>query len=148
MGEENKYTEGLSVPKYGNILDLIYELESSSGQNKNAYKINVKGALGGYQLRAIAIKDIQQEFPEKWGGKSFKEIAMDDDTAREATGDYIKLIGRRLSYRNIAPTEDALLASFHSGMSAVIKNKPLGIEGKNYLKKAQELRWGKQNGND
>ena len=138
----NHYTDAITQPvQQGmtNILDIIFELESSSGANKKAYTPNNVGALGGYQLRPDAFKDIQRVFPEKWAKKSFKTVAKNDLIARKAASDYVNVIQMHLSNNNIAPTMDALLAGYHSGMGNVVKGN-IGKEGLNYLKKASVLR--------
>ena len=137
----NDFTEAIvQQPNYLNILDTIYELESSAGTNKAAYKENTQGALGGYQLKRGAIKDIQRVFPSKWKGKSFTDITMKDDVAREAASDYLKVISMHLINKGMTPTMDALLASYHSGMGTVGKGRGLGEEGIEYLEKAKRLR--------
>lgn len=122
-----------------NILDIIFELESSSGTSKKAYTPNKEGALGGYQLKPGAFLDIQRVFPERWAKKKFGTVAKNDMLAREAAGDYIKVIGMEFSRFNLAPTMEALLAGYHSGMGNVLKGN-IGQKGLDYVAKANVLR--------
>ena len=137
----NGYTEKLAQGnKNADILNLVYALESSSGNNKNAYKENKDGALGGYQiLRSTYEGDLQRRFPDKWGKLSFEEAMSDDNIAREAANDYLGIISDYLLRKGMAPTTDALLASYHSGMGNVAKGKPLGKRGREYLEKSRIL---------
>ena len=97
------------------LLDLIFELESSSGKNKKAYIPNPKsGALGGYQIKLGAFQSIQKMFPDKWGNKKFKSVALDDKQARDAAGDVLKFNAVSLANDyGIASTREAMLASYN-----------------------------------
>ena len=91
----NLYTDNLSV-NYNRendpLLNIIYELESSSGKNKDAYKKNAVGALGGYQMRDITFNDLQKVMPDKWGKTKFNEVMNNDQLSRVAASDYVDWI--------------------------------------------------------
>lgn len=123
---------------YDNILNLIYELESSSGKNKKAYTPNEVGALGGYQLTPGAFQDLQGTFGKKWVGKDFNKVAINDNLAREAAADYLKIISAHLVNNGMAPTRDALLIGYHSGMGNAAKGN-IGPRGMQYLSRAKAL---------
>ena len=120
------------------ILDLIYELESSSGKNPKAYKPNEYGALGGYQLRPGAFADLRRAHPKKWGAQKFENVAMNDGLARQAANDYIQLISQYLVQQNVVPTRDALLAGYHSGMGNTARGT-IGPKGMKYLSRTKAL---------
>jgi hypothetical protein len=121
-----------------NILDLIYELESSSGKNKKAYVENSVGALGGYQVTRKAYIDLQNLPKSRWKGIPFERAMMNDNIARQAAQDYLGIIHNHLVSNKVAPTRDALLAAYHSGMGNAVKGK-LGPQGHQYLARAKAL---------
>ena len=139
---ENAYSVKMEQPvKPGmtNILDIIFELESTSGTNKKAYVPNEEGALGGYQLKPGAFEDIQRVFPERWAKQKFNAVAKNDVLAREAASDYLQVIKMHYGNNNLAPTVEALLAGYHSGMGNVVKGN-IGEKGLEYIEKANILR--------
>ena len=139
---DNAYSAQMTQPvQQGmtNILDIIFELESTSGTNKKAYTPNEEGALGGYQLKPGAFLDIKRVFKSKWADKGFESVAKNDILAREAASDYLKVIKMEYSRFNLAPTMEALLAGYHSGMGNVLKGN-IGQKGLDYVAKANVLR--------
>ena len=123
------------------LLDMIFQLESSSGTDPKRLVENEEGALGSYQLKRGAIKDIQRVYKSKWAGKSFRDIALDDDLARQAANDYLSVIRMHLQNNRVAPTLPALLAGYHSGMGNTVAGN-IGTKGLDYLSKANALRQG------
>lgn len=138
----NGYTEELAMSNDMDILDVIFNLESSAGTNKRAYKSNKYGALGGYQIRPDAYKDVQRVFKSKWEGKDFNSVGMSNELSREAASDYLKVISMFYKNNKIPITEDNLLLGYHSGMGNVAKGN-IGKDGVGYIAKAHKLRGGK-----
>ena len=124
---------------FTNELDTIFQLESSAGTDPKRLKPNKYGALGSYQLTPPAFEDLQTNFPEKYKDKKFDEVALDDNQARDAAGDYVSLIRKRLVKKNIAPTRNAILAGYHSGVGNLGVGKRPGPEEIKYINKADEL---------
>lgn len=126
------------------LLDLIFELESSSGRDKKAYIPNPKsGALGGYQMKLGAFKAIQGMFPEKWKDKKFKDVALDDKQSRDAAGDYIKfnMVSLGNDYGVAARGTDILLGAYKEGAGGVISRDPDKMARvKEYVDKAHGIR--------
>jgi len=121
-----------------NILDMIHYLESRYGKDKSAYKPNPKsGALGPYQLKRGAWEDIQRVFPDKWKGLKFEEALIDDNLAREAASDYLKVISMHFRNFNIPITTASLLAGYKAGMGTVVKGEGMNEEGIKYLEDAR-----------
>jgi len=130
-----------------NILDYIYDLESSRGTDPKRLVPNEEGALGSYQIRPGAFSDIQRNYKSKWADKDFETVALDDTQAREAANDYLKVIAQHYINQGLAPTFDALLAGYHGGMGTVAgvkaKNqapRTVGPKTGDYLNKAHRLR--------
>lgn len=121
---------------FSDPLNVIYELESSSGRNRKAYTPNQYGAVGGYQLTPAAFTDVQRFKPSVWGKMKFNDVAVNDALAREAARDYIDVLGRQLRALDIVPTVDNLLAAYHSGAGNVGR---LGPEGRNYVARSRAL---------
>ena len=134
MLKDSKYTTHLSS-NYQPILDAIFSNESNFGTNLKAYKPNSVGALGGYQMRKKTYEgDLQFLFPNKWGTIPFARAMMSDSLAREATNDYMQVLSDQLVYYNVAPSEEALLAAYHSGAKNVALGN-IGPRGRAYVKK-------------
>jgi soluble lytic murein transglycosylase-like protein len=126
------------MPDYRNRLtDVIYQLESSGGKNKRAYKSNKYGALGGYQLTPGAYTEIQRYNPKVWGDQPFEQVALNDTTANQAASDYLFILAKQLENSGITPTNENLLAAYHSGVGNV--KKGLGPLGRRYVSDARAL---------
>jgi len=142
MEKSSKYSDSL-MSNYEELLDAIYSLESSSGKNRKAYRPNSEGALGGYQLTPIGWKDLQNNFPSTWGKLEFSKVALDDKVARKAASDLLSVNAGYLRHYGVPPTEDSLLAAYHSGAQNVA-TKNLGPKGlayiQNGLAKLSEIR--------
>lgn len=127
------------MPDYkNNLLDIIYQLESSAGQNRRAYKPNKYGALGGYQLTPGAYQEVQKWLPEVWRGKSFNEVATNDKLAREAASQYTDVLNQQLLAKKANVTNAMILAAYHSGAGNAARNT-LGPYGRDYVAKARAL---------
>lgn len=126
------------MPDYRNVLtDNIYQLESSSGQNRDAYIPNSVGALGGYQLTPNAFKDVQTYNPKVWGKMRFNDVATNDALAREAASEYLGILSRQLEALNVPLDNTNLMAAYHSGAGNV--KKGLGPQGLLYQTRARAL---------
>ena len=136
MDKTSKYTNGL-VSNFEGLLDVIYELESSKGQNKKAYKPNSVGALGGYQITPLTFTDLQQALPSVWGKVPFGAV-LKDDVGRRAASDILSLKLQRLNRLGIMPSEDNLLLAYHSGEGNVAKGT-IGPIGKRYVERGLKL---------
>lgn len=124
---------------YIDLLDAIYELESSSGKNPKAYVMNKVGALGGYQMRKSTYEgDLQKMYPSKWASVPFEKAMKNDIVAREAANDYLSLLNRYLTSFDVVPSEDTLLAAYHQGAGNVAKGN-IGPIGKEYVQKGLEF---------
>jgi hypothetical protein len=138
----NPYTQNLQQT-VNPILDIIYQLESNGGTNKEAYKENKFGAMGGYQIRRSTYNEIKKMNPDKWGRLSFEQVAADDNLSRQAAGDYVNWIQNFYTSRNIPTSIETTLLGYHSGVGNVVKGK-IGKEGVNYVKKAREIMYPKE----
>ena len=126
------------MPDYKNILtDTIYNLESSEGQNRAAYKPNRYKALGGFQLTPDAFSEVQKLNPQ-WKGQNFSTVATNDVLAREAASDYLKVLARQFSRLGIPLTNENLLLAYHSGAGNV-KKGTIGKYGRQYQARARAL---------
>lgn len=124
------------MPQQWGLLDIIHQLESSGGTNPKARIANEVGALGDYQMRPAAFKDIQRMFPERWKRKKFEEVMLGQD-AREAAGDYLEFLSVSLANDyGIAPNADALLGAYHSGPGNLKKLGPAGLD---YMNKGLDM---------
>lgn len=141
----NSYTDALAAPDREQLLDAIFELESSSGRNPKAYFPDKFGSLGGYQMRESTFGDLQRIFPSKWGKVEFKKAMLDNNTARMAASDYVNVIQNFLSQRGVPPTADNLLAAYNAGMGNVVKKK-VSPEGQLYAKRGLDIMKRKSNG--
>ena len=137
MEQTSKFTNSL-VSNYAEILDTIFELESSQGRNKKAYKANSVGALGGYQITPLTWKDLLQEMPTKWGKANYAKVVTDNALARLAATDILQIKSDRLSRNGIMPSEDNLLLAYHSGEGNVLQGS-IGPEGQKYLQRGLDI---------
>lgn len=125
------------------LLDLIFEIESSGGRDKSAYVPNPKsGALGGYQMKVAAFQDIQKLYPKKWKGKSFKDTMLNDTTAREASKDYLQFLELDLANTyKIAPTRETMLAAYNQGAKGISTgDKDTLSKAHDYVTKANNIK--------
>jgi len=59
----------IAQPSIESLLDSVYFNESSNGTDKSAYRPHKSsGALGGYQITPIAVRELVNYFPEKYAG--------------------------------------------------------------------------------
>jgi len=130
------------------ILDLIYEAESSSGRDKKAYVPHPEsGALGGYQIKRSAFRSIQKMFPDKWKDKTFKSVALDDKQAREAARDIFRFntVSFPNDYKVVFTSKedvmDALVMAYKEGVGGVLSTDPEVVKRrKDYLNKIKSIR--------
>ena len=128
----------LLASNFGEILDAVYNNESTSGMDKRAYRINSVGALGGYQIKRDTFKHIQQIAPSKWKKVPFEGAMMKDDVSREAASDYFSWLRQYLASHGIVPSEDTLLAAYHAGPGNVVNGK-IGPKTRAYVEKGLEF---------
>jgi len=130
MPDANKYTEA--------ILDTIMDLESSGGTNPAALKQNSAGALGNYGMTPGKYEDVQRIFKDKWKGKDFKTVALDPKLSREAARDGLRVGALNLASLGVAPTANAVILEYHTGVGNVAKGN-IGPLGKKYINDARRL---------
>lgn len=100
-------------------LDLVHKIESDEGKDPNSWRPNAAGALGPYQLRPIAWKDLQRVKPEVYGDVPFAKGAVDPVMARQAARDYLILNMEYLKNYGLPVNVDYVLASYNTGIGSV-----------------------------
>jgi hypothetical protein len=120
---DNPYTPVIASPTRDDMLDTIYQLESSNGQDRRVRREDQYGSLGGYQIQRDTYTDLQRQHPDTWGKLPFESAMSDDNLSREVASDYLNNIIDYLSSKGITPTIDRVLASYSGGMHNVVKGK-------------------------
>lgn len=88
------------------------------------------GEIGTYQLRPQTFQDLQRLMPDKYGALDFFKVASNDQTAKAAMQDYMKLLETHYApHYNIQPTDENLLQMYNVGPKGFSKGK----RNKNYV---------------
>ena len=125
-------------------MDYIHGIESDYGRNPKAMKPNKAKALGPYQITPIAWKDLQQQYPERYGKANYAQTVLDPMASRWAAWDMTRLNARYLKNLGVPVTEENLAAAYNMGAGGVhaaganINNYP--AETQKYIQKYRALK--------
>ncbi len=125
-------------------LDYVRDIESSGGTDPRRLRPNRAGALGDYQITKIAFKDLQLHMPDKYANKSFEEVVLNPEIAREAARDYFLVLEGYLTTWGIPVTQEHLVAAYNMGPMAFKQHyfgkRRMPTQTKNYIRRYNALR--------